>query len=100
MPAMASLSSGEVKAMVAVVKMPNVASPPLGWLREEVEKVGEVAVVLRAARFGWRHGDDGALAHRVRGGAGGLVLCLGEHNRGRRGGKLRGRAKLRVLWPS
>jgi hypothetical protein len=59
---MVSLSFGEVKAMVAAAEMPNVASPPLGWLREEVEKVGEVAVGLRAARFGWRHGDDGALA--------------------------------------
>jgi hypothetical protein len=49
-------------AMVAAAEMPNVASPPLGWLREEVEKVGEVAVVLRAARFGWRRDDDGALA--------------------------------------
>jgi hypothetical protein len=57
-----SLSSDEVKAMVAAAEMPNVASPPLGWLREEVEKVGEVAVVLRAARFERRRDDDGALA--------------------------------------
>jgi hypothetical protein len=95
-----SLSSGEVKAMVAVAEMPNVALPPLGCLREEVEKVGEVAVVLRVARFGWRHSDDGALARRVRGGIGGLLLRLGEHNRGRRGGELRGRVKMRALWPS
>jgi hypothetical protein len=62
MSAIASLSSGEVKAMVVAVKMPNVASPPLGWLREEVEQVGKAAVVLCAARFGWRHEDDDALA--------------------------------------
>jgi hypothetical protein len=45
MSATASLSSGEVKAMVAVAETPNVASPPLGWLGEEVEKVGEGATV-------------------------------------------------------
>jgi hypothetical protein len=97
MPATASLSSGEVKAMVAAAEMPNVTSPPLGWLREEVEKVGEIAMVLRVARFGWRHDYDSALARRVRGGASGLLLRLGEHNRGRRGGEWRGRVKLRAL---
>jgi hypothetical protein len=29
---MVGLSSSEVKAMVAAAEMPNVASPPLGWL--------------------------------------------------------------------
>jgi hypothetical protein len=95
---MTGLSSGEVKAMVTVAEMPNVASPPLGWLREEVEKVGEVVVVLCAARFERRHDDDGALAQRLCGGAGGLLLRLGEHNRGRRGGEWRGRDKLRASW--
>jgi hypothetical protein len=38
-----------------------VASPLLGWLREEVE-VGKVAAVLRVAGFGWRHDDNSALA--------------------------------------
>jgi hypothetical protein len=42
-------------------------------------------VVLRATRVGWRREDDGALARRVRGGAGGLLFRLGEHNRGRGG---------------
>jgi hypothetical protein len=59
MPPTMSLSSGEVKAMAAVA--PNVASPLLGWLREEVE-VGKVAAVLRVAGFGWRHDDNSALA--------------------------------------
>jgi hypothetical protein len=61
MPATASLSSGEVKAMATVAETPNVASPLLSWLREEVE-VGEVAAVLHAVGFGWRRDDDNALA--------------------------------------
>jgi hypothetical protein len=39
-------------------------------------------VVFRAARIGWRREDDGALARRVRGGAGGLLFRLGEHTEG------------------
>jgi hypothetical protein len=84
MPAMASLSSGEVKAMAAVAEMPNVASRLLGWLREEVEEVGEVTAVLRVVRFGWRCDNDSAVARRVRGDASALLLHLDEHNRGRR----------------
>jgi hypothetical protein len=98
--ATAGLSSGEVKAMVVAAEMPNVASSPLGWLREEVEKVGEVAVVLCAARFERRRDDDDALARRVCGSTSGLLLRLGEHSRGRRGGEWRGRDKLRASWPS
>jgi hypothetical protein len=51
MSATASLSSGEVQAMVAMAKTPNVASPPLSWLREEVEKVGEGAMVRWGRRI-------------------------------------------------
>jgi hypothetical protein len=67
--------------MVTAAEMPNVASAPLGWLREEV-KVGEVAVVLRAARFEQRRDDDGTLAQRVCGGAGSLLLCLASTTEG------------------
>jgi hypothetical protein len=68
----AALNFGEVRPMVVAVKMLNVASPLHGWLREKVEEVEGVAVVLHAAGFRWRCDGDGVLARREHGSAGAL----------------------------
>jgi hypothetical protein len=39
-------NSGEVSPMVTAAKTPNVASPLLNWLREEVEVVEELRAEL------------------------------------------------------